>query len=336
MCVSPVEMNLGQCFAFNQSSDPTHTLTLRRAFVADMSRRFRKLEREQWEAVAVQDVFRTEERAEERSRVAGIVAQVAVWLARNQTDAPRFLARRDDQAVDEYMRWLRQKEREGILEIIPGENGQLEPWSNFYVRSAYQRGMRDANIRLGRLGVIDRAGPDAARALFYSPFHQERVRLMYTRVWSDLEGITEQMNARIRRVLSQGLIEGVGANELARRMNDVIEIRQGLETNTRGMRAIERGRLLARTSIVETYNTAANAEYERASALIGEQVYVEWDTSEDELVRTSHRERHNKRFTRAGGQSLLGDPNCRCALLPWIESVQGDADLSDASAFLRG
>jgi len=46
----------------------------------------------------------------------------------------------------------------------------------------------------------------------------------------------------------------------------------------------------------------------------------------DERVRGSHVFRHGKVYTREEAELLIGDPNCRCALLPWIESIHGEDD----------
>jgi SPP1 gp7 family putative phage head morphogenesis protein len=235
--------------------------------------------------------------------------------------------------ANEFMRWLRQAESAGILELVPGPGiGGEEPWTNLYVRSSYQKGLTSARAQLRAKGIDVPTGSfggvvdiDPIAATFQTPFHTERVNLIFQRVFTELEGVTQTMNGQIRRVLARGIAEGVGADEMARRMVDRVE-----------KIGITRAKLIARTETVETYNQAAVNEFARAEQVIGETVLVKWFTSLDERVRSSHRRRHNKVFTQAGGRSLLGEPNCRCALLPVIESVDGPQTVSNPASFGRG
>ena len=168
------------------------------------------------------------------------------------------------------------------------------------------------------------AGPGGVLGIFHQPFHSERVGLIYTRVFHELEGVTRAMDSQISETLSSGMIEGIGPEEMARRLNGRVD-KIGLT----------RSKLIARTEMVETYNQAAVSEFARASSIIGEPIHVQWWTALDERVRSSHAVRHGKIFTQEEGLQLLGEPNCRCSLLPWIESADGKAKLSKAKTFKR-
>jgi hypothetical protein len=109
----------------------------------------------------------------------------------------RFTFRRDDAKIDEFMVWLKEQEKKGILELTPAPQAAgVEPWTNGYVRSSYQKGLRDANVKIGRLTPENQLG--SFQAAFQLPVHQERVQLAYTRVFTDLEGITVVLRARVR------------------------------------------------------------------------------------------------------------------------------------------
>ena len=297
------------------NADPTRTVGIRARFMADDTRRYRNL----MAAIRVSVVDRD---------VLGLGApQMPMGLVATPADPTDFVFLRDPEKMTQFMSWLDEQEAASVLEIIPGPTGP-EPWSNQYIRGSYQKGLADSLAKLKRKGVDVPStvlpGRGNVIGIFNQPFHQERVQLIYQRVFSELEGVTKAMDARISEVLASGMIEGISPNEMARRMNDRVD-KIGLT----------RSKLVARTEVVETYNQAAVGEYRRASAIIGEEILVEWFTAEDERVRSSHRARHGKIFTQEEFLQLIGEPNCRCAGLPWIESVDGEATLSSASTFKR-
>jgi SPP1 gp7 family putative phage head morphogenesis protein len=359
----------------NQANDPTRTIPLRAQWMADATRRLRELQRDIRVVVGDWDVFGLDGEPGPSGGLAlqgdvniaprqdvAVLAGNLEWTrggtgtggsdadqqgrktqddaqARLVTNAPpdpvRFMFTRDRAGTaDEFFRWLRQAEREGILELVPGPGlGGEEPWTNLYVRSSYQKGLTSARAQLAAKGLDVPTGTipggvvgiDPVAAAFQTPFHAERIALIYQRVFTELEGVTATMNGQIRRVLARGIAEGIGADEMARRMADRVD-----------KIGITRAKLIARTETVETYNQAAVNEFARAEQVIGEPVLVRWFTSLDERVRSSHRRRHAKVFTQAGGRSLLGEPNCRCALLPYIESVDGPATVHNPASFSRG
>lgn len=192
---------------------------------------------------------------------------------------------------------------------------------NTYIRSSYQKGMESARSKLISAGAPllpfdEQLG--GLVAAFNRPFHANRVALIYTRAFNELKGITAAMDQQISRVLAQGLVEGIGVGEMARRINNRVD-----------KVGISRARTLARTEIVRTFNEAAIAENTAASAVVGEPVLNEWVTALDERVRSSHRPRHGKVFTEEQALFLIGEPNCRCTLVPYIESVSGDLTTGD-------
>jgi SPP1 gp7 family putative phage head morphogenesis protein len=293
-------VNLAALAGTLADKDPTRTIMLRRQFSAAMTRRFRALKG---------DIRRT------------IIENDALGLARSPkvlAAAPpgAFIYTRTTDKVDAFMKWLRAQEETGILELtyVPGATGAA-PWSNTYIRSAYQRGMVEARNKL-RAGGADIAAfgstGETLSAVFNRPFHADRVGLIYTRAYNELKGITEAMDQQISRELAKGLAEGTGPYEMARRINNRVDAI-----------GINRARLLARTEVVQSLNTAALNEFEAAEAVIGEEVLVQWHTAQDERVRGAHRARHGRVYKKEHARALIGEPNCRCALLPYIESIQG-------------
>lgn len=291
--------------------DPTRTITLRRAWIADSDRRFRQLMRDIRVSIVDNDALGLSQEEPMRTLAAARPGQFA------------FL--RDAQKVPAFMAWLREQERLGVLELVagPGLVG-TEPWTNTYVRSSYQRGLAGANADLVAAGLEVPAFAGITRGIgqaFNLPFHADRLALAYTRTFTQLEGITAAMDQQISRILAEGLAEGVGPATMASRINNRVE-KIGLQ----------RARTLARTEVVQTLNQAALREFQRAELLIGEPINVLWQTALDERVRGTHRTRHGLVFTQAQGQLLIGEPNCRCALLPHIASVHQEPTLDEKRA----
>ena len=320
-------------FLFNQSSpvsakDPTSTITLRKAFSDDGARRLRELKRQITHIVVDLDVF-------------GLSDSNSVILAFDKELAPivnidprAFAFESSAGKIAGFQKWLTDQHKKGLLELTQGPaigiGGELEPWSNTYVRSSYQKGLETARRRLTSSGAKVATAGDifgGVRSAFNRPFHTDRVKMLYTRAFTDLKGVTDWMDKSMSNTLAQGLVEGISPNQMAKRLNDIVETKPGAKlplNHPKGMRGIERARLIARTEVTHAYNAAQLNEYEDASRTIGEPVLAEWWTALDERVRGAHAQRHGKIFDRVEAEQLIGEPNCRCTLIPFIESIHGE------------
>lgn len=223
-----------------------------------------------------------------------------------------------------FMDWLKEQEEKGILETvirrIPYRNiPDEQPWINTYIWTSYQRGLQrgrmelraQTNLSIPTYSVVD---DFLLSPLFNAPFHSEAVGLLFTRAYSDLKGVTEAMDATISRTLAQGMSEGLGTEQIARNIASNVD-------NIGKVRA----RTLARTEIVKAYNDAKLNDYEAMESIVEEEILVQWRTAGDERVRRPrHTSRHNKVYHKKEARRLLGEPNCRCAILPYLESTQGE------------
>ena len=214
------------------------------------------------------------------------------------------------------MAWLKDQQQHNILELVPKPGAAevtTQPWSDIYIRSAYQRGMERGRRDLVNLGVdlpLYESTPGGLSASFNSPFHAERVGLIYTRTFTDLEGVSQVMDTQISRVLANGLSQGHGPYQLARDINNRVD-----------KIGITRARLIARTETILSHNMAAIGEYAAAEQIIGQEVRVSWLTAGDERVRDKHIAWSQKAdgYTRQEAESMLGEPYCRCATIPLIK-----------------
>jgi SPP1 gp7 family putative phage head morphogenesis protein len=293
------------------AQDPTRTITLRNRFNADAVRRFNDLKQVITQSVRDRDVFG--------------LGQPEIISRNVEALGPDDLAGLSQaEKIQAFNEWLEQQEAAGVLQRVPGPGGTTRAWSDQYITSSYQAGLRKSTRDLAAKGIEVPAttvgGTGGVGGVFLTPFHQERVQVLWTETFAALENVTAAMNGQIRRTIAQGMAEGIGPEEMARRIADRVD-----------KVGVTRAKTIARTEVVKSYNTSQVFEYQRAEIVIGEEVFVQWQTAEDERVRDSHQERNGKIYTKEEYLTLIGEPNCRCTGLPYVMSVDGEAEVSSAA-----
>lgn len=269
-------------------TDPSRTTTLRYKFAADLVRRFNAIIKEIMQLV-------------ERDNAFGL-----------QTNAEgRFAFTSDVQKTDSFMKWLRQMQREKILEISEGADMQTivdKAWTNKYIQSAYQKGIANAGGQLRKAGA--KVGQRWETSAFNRPIHADRVATIYMRTFRDLEGITKEMDRRISRSLALGLAEGRSPREIARLLRKEVE--------TIG---ITRARTLARTEVVAAQADANLTAFQEAG-VEGVEVEAEWSTAADPCPICE--DLAGKTYTLEEARGMLpAHPNCRCAWTPKVINGSG-------------
>lgn len=267
--------------------DPTRTTTLRRQFEQELAGRFRRLAKLIRDEVGRGDGF-------------GLKANDG-----------RFDFPRTDQKVAAFMGWLQSQVNAGILEVRTGQaigRAGNRHWTNVYIQSAYQKGLAQSASWMRAQGA--QVAPEWVVAAFTRPFHVDRVALAYTRTFSDLKGITDEMDRQIARVLADGLSQGRGSMDIARDMVDRVE-----------KIGITRARVLARTEVVRSHADASLNAYEEAQAE-GVLIEAEFSTARDDRVCQECQdaaERGPYTLEEARGMLPL-HPNCRCAWIPVLKN----------------
>lgn len=271
------------------SIDPTRTITLRNAWVRDSDRRFNELTQAIRETVDTNDVFGLRE-----STVGGFLGTFSV----NQLSIPpkgSFAFPRSEDKVKAFMKWLREQEKRGLLEIeeFPQVGGAIEqPWTNKYVRDSYKRGVMRARRELRKAGFNNVPSIEASGGInivMGTPFHVDRLGLLFTRIFNELEGITEAMNQQISRVLAQGIADGDGPRLLARKLVGTIngtglgDLSLPEIVGRRFIPAKRRAEILARTEVIRAHHQATIQEY-RNWSVEGVIVVAEFVTAEDDRV----------------------------------------------------
>jgi hypothetical protein len=146
-------------------------------------------------------------------------------------------------ARDEFLGWLEQQINRGIVETIDRpriRNG--EHYTARYIRSAYSRGVEHADAQLNEHGV--EVPEQTLQQTFDRGVAQQDLEQLYSRAFTELEGITDDLQQEIRRELATGYSQGWNPQKMARNLNE--------RTDT----SISRAERFARTEIMNSHGVA--------------------------------------------------------------------------------
>lgn len=293
--------------------DPTGTGKIRRRFENELVRRFRRLRSDMKKALVDLDVLGLSPLSsiERRINSATFVRAYADSAGlRSVGDAlpPRnaFAFSRPAEKVDSFMRWLKQQQREGILGVTEGTpmtTAAARSWQNLYIDSAYKKGMRDAYKKASFDAPMGGIG-----AAFNAPIHADRVGLIYTRAFNELDGITDAMSNQISRILASGIADGQHPNVIARELADRVD-----------KIGITRARTLARTETISAHAEATLNSYEEA-AVEGVELEAEITTAGDDDVCPICESYEGETYSIDEARGMIPlHPNCRCAFKPVVK-----------------
>ena len=298
--------------------DPTHTLALRNAFAKNMNSRFDELSVVVTKSVKINDCF-------------GLRKPELVFHQMTPSLPEAFNFSRSSQKVDAFMSWLDSQVKKGILSINMYEQvGQSinSAWTNMYIEDSYKRGISRARYEMQALGLsvpsLDSTG--GINGALNNSFHIDRLGLLFTRVFSDLKGITANMDSIISRILAQGIADGDGPALLARKLVSAINGSGAgdlgiTDTVGRFIPAKRRAMMLARTEIIRAHHLANIQEY-RNWGLLNIIVKAEFTTAGDDRVCSKCASLDGKIFTLDEIENMIPmHTDCRCIALPWVEEL---------------
>jgi hypothetical protein len=200
-------------------ADPTNTGMVRQRFEAEVKRRFARLIRAMMEHLADPETLAAQPMGMLQTQADGSAFGGEVFDPEG-----RFLFPRSSDRAAEFMRWLRRQARRDVLSIVEGANvsaSAATAWSNVYIDTAYQRGIRQAGANLKRGGA--KVEQSWIRDAFNRPVHADRVGLIYSRTFTELYDVTEVMAQRMGEVLARGMAEGKNPITIARELRDRVE-----------------------------------------------------------------------------------------------------------------
>jgi len=291
--------------------DPTRTTVLRNAFAREMRRRFRQLSAVIRKAIVEDDCF-------------GLTAG---FYQLTSPGRQAFVFPRSADKVSAFMEWLQHQIDIGILEVRELAQvgiGVEGAWTNKYIFDSYKRGVIRARYELQKAGfdVPSIAQTGGIEISLSTPFHIDRLGLLYTRTFSGLKGITASMDTQISRVLAQGIADGDNPRLLARKLISVIN-GTGMgeleitDTLGRFIPAQRRAEMLARTEIIRAHHQATIQEY-RNWAVKGVIVKAEWMSAGDDRACNRCLDLTGSVFRLDVIEKMIPlHPNCRCIALPY-------------------
>ena len=304
-------------------ADPTKTLTLRKRFVAEASRRMRQISKEIITSVYVNDAFGLDSGSPQIKTLAA--AQAGEFAFAKSADKTRA-----------FLRWL--KEQQKIYLLTGGKKGLVvygevtianyeNLWANSYIQSAYQKGIWRARQELKKAGMAIpqfeglMPGQDEIALAFNLPIHTDRVASLYLRTYNDLAGITHAMDQQMSRVFASGILDGRNPLEVSRTLTAVIEgggKSLGLtDVLGRYIPTKRRAEMLARTEIIRAHHEANITEYERAGVQ-GVTIRAEWLTAGDDKVCEICSGLEGQVFSLEEIRPMIpAHPNCRCVAIPY-------------------
>ena len=295
--------------------DPSKTLTLRNSFSRAMNKRFTELALVVKKSVYDNDCFG--------------LKPIIHSLQMNPAPNKAFLFPRSAEKVGAFMEWLRKQVDAGIIQI--GTANQLgtsveSAWFNLYILDSYKRGVLRARYELKKAGypvptILESGG---IAAVMSTPFHMDRVGILFTRTFSDMKGITAAMDMQISRILAQGIIDGDGPALLARKLVATINGTGMGELGItdklgRFIPAARRAEMLARTEILRAFNAAQLVEF-RNWGVVGVDVLAEYVTAGDSRVCEICQPLEGKIYTLDAAEGVLPKhTSCRCIFIPILK-----------------
>ena len=299
--------------------DPTRTTLLRNSFAGDMNRRFKAIAAGIVVSVYQNDCFGSN------------LPSLRVFQVRPINPAA-FAFLRDGEKVAAFLKWLDDQVKAELLTVIELDQigKSIEAiWTNRYLFDSYKRGVIRARNEMIRSGVnvpsIEDGGGIAT--ILSTPFHLERLGLIFTRFYSDLKGITDVMASQISRILAQGIADGDGPRLLARKLVSTINgtgIGELGITDTVGrfIPAMRRAEILVRTEMIRAHHLATIQEY-RNWGLLNIKVKAEWKTAGDDRVCDKCASLEGKIYSLDEIEPMIPlHPQCRCIALPYIEELK--------------
>lgn len=304
--------------------DPTHTLTLRNTFVRAMNKRFNKVAKLINTAVIDEDIF-------------GLNVSDHSLQIFQTPGSKAFAFKTKDEKIKSFLQWLRQIEDTEILALNNsfqyGKWMQV-PWFDLYLAHAYTQGSDRAKQEMKKHELSFAFTDDLTGTVFINPVALETLRVIFTRAYTDLQGITNSMDEQISRILAQGLFEGQSPIVLARMINsavigmgetlgmDISYINRAGKRVSYFMPGKRRAEILARTEIIRAHHLAMVQEY-KSWGVQGVYVLAEWMTAGDDRVCPDCASLQGRIFTLEEIENLIPyHAQCRCIALPYVDRTR--------------
>jgi SPP1 gp7 family putative phage head morphogenesis protein len=277
--------------------DPTRTGLIRNKFQAEVRLRFGRLRKAVKEFILVHDALGLKRQTQPKGALSLLDAPLPPSMRQRQY---AFLT--DDKKLAAFQAWLRQQIGQDIT--VSG------PWTNQYIESAYKKGVLNAYLaakrdQLAAQGDFAQMSQEQFLRDSFAPDGASKVALLATRAWENMRGVTDTIGTQMNQILSQGMIDGSGAQDIADEMTDKIDSL----TDTRAL-------VIARTELIHSHAEGQLDSFEELGVQqLG--VDVEWSVTEDGRQCPECEDMDGKTFTVDDARGLIPlHPNCRCSWIP--------------------
>lgn len=260
--------------------DPTRTTLLRLAFERDFEARFKSLAAAIYKLVVTEDVF-------------------GLGLTANT----QWAYEPNSKKLSNFQQWFKDNVNEKLL--AKAEEGF---WVDDYVKKAYKKGV-DKTYTAVRKGLKPQEA-QAAKREFDSTFNitaEDKLKLIKSRTFSDLKGVTRAMSNQISNTIIEGLTKGWSPEKIGDAINDRVS-KIGLS----------RARTIARTEIVRAHAEGTLDAMETLGIKdVG--VNVEWATAKKPCSLCAQLAGVVMTIEQARGM-FPRHPNCLCSPIPSTKS----------------
>lgn len=278
--------------------DPTRSGLIRRAWEKETRNRFRKLKAALTHFLLTLDSL----------ALAPRTAHILLFNARQR----QFEFLTDADKLKAFNAWFQQQVEANVFSIEPGAD-VTKAWTAKYVELAYEKGLTNAYESAKLSGAFEsealaeQAQSTFLRSALNAPESVNKVRLLGTRSFEQLKGVTGQMAADMNRILSQGMIEGKTPSAMVKEMNAQIE-------NI----SIGRAQKIVRTELVHAH---AEGQLDAFEELGIEELGLEaeWSTAGDDRVCPQCDDLEGQVFDIDEARGMIPlHPNCRCTWIPHV------------------
>ena len=308
--------------------DPTKTLTLRRLFVEQFKLRFNDLIKVSNISIVTNDCFGNPIRNVTESNKVSVHDGLGYpttgsggYSQRAYPIPPRhFEFSTDEDKIEGYMKWFMEMITLTLYQTSSFDqiSALRDPmWAYSYISNAYRRGMLWGRQNIRRNSELMRSlnlTPSQIptdnidiNTSFSSIPHANRIAVLYSRVFNDLNGVTAQVDAEVTRILASSFLAGDNPRVIARSIADRV-----------AKVGIHRATLLARTEVIRAHHLASIQTY-KDFGVQGVAVKAEWKTAGDSRVCQLCAPLEGKVFTLKEVEGKIPvHPQCRCAALPVV------------------
>lgn len=188
----------------------------------------------------------------------------------------------------------------GLEYVVPSaEKGAAQAWRNLGVQSTEYRATRP---------TLD--------ALIMSEPYQRRMKLLQTREFELMKGLSGTVKQQLAETLTGGLVQGIGPREIAKN----ITAQTGVE--------IRRAERIARTEVGQAQRTARLDEAQDAATRLGVMLKMMHLSALSPTTRATHAERHGVLYPVEEERAWFGEGsnsiNCKCSMTEVLVDANGN------------